>query len=137
MTHPFSKVKIMDTNEIIEIILNEKDITGISFSGGEPLEYPLEIIDILNKMRKGLNSIIFSGYTLEEVLKSPSKMAVIRKADLSILGRYNDSLPHPYAGKKFVLSTDALDLNYFKTPVNMEYVINGSKITKSGIFKLK
>ena len=135
-THPFTNDRVMDTDEIIEIIHKDKQITGVSFSGGEPLEYPVEIIDILNKMRVGLNSILFSGYTLEEVLKSPLKMAVVRKTDLSILGRYNDSLPHPYAGKKFVLTTDAIDLDYFKKSVNVEYQINGTQITKTGIFKL-
>ncbi|MBQ6433785.1 MAG: radical SAM protein [Bacteroidaceae bacterium] len=136
MTHPFTKDNIMDTDEIIEIINNAKHINGVSFSGGEPLEYPTAIIDILKRMKVGLNSILFSGYTLEEVMKSPLKSDVVRKADLSILGRYNDSLPHPYAGKKFVLTTDAIDLNYFKKSINVEYQINGNEITKTGIFKL-
>lgn len=127
----------MDTDEIVNIIHNESHIKGVSFSGGEPLEYPKEILDIVNKIRPGLNSIVFSGYTIEEVLNSPAKMAVVKKVDLSILGRYNDSLPHPYAGKKFVITTDAINLNYFKKVINIEYQINGTQITKSGIFKRK
>ena len=102
-SHPFSNNKLMDTDEIVKIIHNEGHINGVSFSGGEPLEYPKEILDIVNKMRPELNSIVFSGYTLDEVLNSPSKMAVVKKVDLSILGRYDDSLPHPYAGKNLLL----------------------------------
>ncbi len=127
----------MDTDEIVNIIHNENHINGVSFSGGEPLEYPKEILDIVNKIRPELNSIVFSGYTVEEVLNSPDKMAVVKKVDLSILGRYNYSLPHPYAGKKFVITTDAINLNYFKKVINIEYQINGTQITKSGIFKRK
>ena len=134
-THPFSKDNLMDTDEIVNIIHNESHINGVSFSGGEPLEYPKEILDIVNKMRPGLNSIVFSGYTLDEVLNSASKKAVIKKVDLSILGRYDDSQPHPYAGKKFVITTDALDMDYFKKLINIEYQINGTQITKSGIYK--
>lgn len=127
----------MDTDEIVNIIHNENHINGVSFSGGEPLEYPKEILDIVNKIRPELNSIVFSGYTVEEVLNSPDKMAVVKKVDLSILGRYNYSLPHPYAGKKFVITTDAINLNYFKKVINIEYQIKGTQITKSGIFKRK
>ena len=126
----------MDTKEIVRIVHNDNEISGISFTGGEPLEYPLELIDILNSLRPGLNSILFSGYELEEVLAFPSKLAVIKKVDLSILGRYDDSLPHPYAGKKFVRTTDAIDMDYFRKLYNIEYQINGTQITKSGIFKL-
>lgn len=136
-THPFSKNNLMDTDEIVNIMHNENHINGVSFSGGEPLEYPKEILDIVNKIRPELNSIVFSGYTVEEVLNSPDKMAVVKKVDLSILGRYNYSLPHPYAGKKFVITTDAINLNYFKKVINIEYQINGTQITKSGIFKRK
>lgn len=134
-THPFSKNNLMDTDKIVNIIHNVSNINGVSFSGGEPLEYPIEILDIVNKIRPELNSIIFSGYTLDEALNSPAKMAVIKKVDLSILGRYDDSLPHPYAGKKFVITTNAIDMDYFKKLINIEYIINGTQITKSGIYK--
>ena len=126
----------MDTKEIVRIVHNDNEISGISFTGGEPLEYPLELLDILNNLRPGLNSILFSGYNLEEILAAPSKLAVIKKVDLSILGRYDDSLPHPYSGKKFVRTTDAVDMDYFRKLFNIEYHINGTQITKSGIFKL-
>lgn len=126
----------MDTDEIVSMVHNDNEIGGISFTGGEPLEYPMELLDILNNLRPGLNSVLFSGYNLEEILNSPSKLAVIKKVDLSILGRYDDSLPHPYAGKKFVRTTNAIDMNYFRKLYNIEYHINGTQITKSGIFKL-
>lgn len=135
-THSFRKDKEMNVKDIIELIQQDDSISGVSFSGGEPLEYPQAILKILNGLRPGLNSILFSGYTLEEVLESPQKLAVIRKVDLSILGRYDDALPHPYAGKKFVKTSDAIDLDYFRVPFNIEYSVNGSTITKSGIFKL-
>ena len=135
-THPFSKDNLMDTDEIAKMVQDDNEICGISFTGGEPLEYPMELLDILNSLRPGLNSILFSGYTLEEILSSPSKLAVIKKVDLSILGRYDDSLPHPYAGKKFVRTTDAIDMDYFRNLYNIEYHINGTQITISGIFKL-
>lgn len=135
-THSFRTDKEMDVEDIIELIQQDDSISGVTFSGGEPLEYPQAILKILDGLRPGLNSILYSGYTLEEVLESQQKLAVIRKADLSILGRYDDALPHPYAGKKFVKTSDAIDLAYFRVPFNIEYRVNGSTITKTGIFKL-
>ena len=136
-THPFRKDNLMDTDEIVKIIHNKSHLNGVSFSGGEPLEYPKEILDIVNKMRPELNSIVYSGYTIDEVFNSPSLREVVKRVDLSILGRYNDSFPHPYAGKKFVITTDAIDMEYFRKLINIEYQINGTQITKSGIYKQK
>ena len=62
-------------------------------------------------------------------------MKAIKLADLSIIGRYDSTLPHPFLGKRFVLTSDRIDLNYFKPKQIIEYVINKETITKTGIFK--
>jgi hypothetical protein len=62
-------------------------------------------------------------------------MNVIKLADLSIIGRYDSSMPHPYLGKKFVLTSDRIDINYFKPKQIVEYVVNKKTITKTGVFK--
>lgn len=134
-THTFKTENIIDTEEIVELINNDKSIDGVSFSGGEPLEYAEAVFEIISKLKTGKNSIVFSGYTLEEVCLSSIKMRVVKAADLSILGRYDDSLPHPYAGKKFVRTTNSVELEYFRKLYNIEYSITGREITKTGIFK--
>ena len=55
--------------------------------------------------------------------------------DLAIVGRYNENLPHPFLGKKFVVMTDRINLNYFRPKYVIEYSLNGNKVTKTGIFK--
>ena len=134
-THSFSAKRLMDIEEILYLIQNDRSINGVSFSGGEPLEYPEAILEIIKGLPPRLNSILFSGYTLDEILKSSAKLAVVKKADLSILGRYDDSLSHPYLGKKFVKTSNSVDLEYFRKPFRIEYRIEDKEITKTGIFK--
>ena len=134
-THAFKTDNLIDTDAIIKKINQQQGVCGVTFSGGEPLEYPLAISEIIREINPELSTILYSGYTLEEVLSDQDKTMVIRQCDLSILGRYNDTLPHPYMGKKFICTTQRIDLDYFKTLNNIEYHIQKNHITKSGIFK--
>lgn len=134
-THAFKTDNLIDTNNIVNMINHRQDICGVTFSGGEPLEFPLAVLEIIKGIKSDLSTILFSGYTLEEVLSDQDKTIVMKQCDLSILGRYDDNLPHPYLGKKFVCTTNRIDLNYFKRLYNIEYNINPNQITKSGIYK--
>lgn len=136
-THSFKSDRQVDTQQIVDDINQRRGICGVTFSGGEPLEYPLALLEIIEKINSNLSIIVFSGYTLEEALSSKERTQVLKQCDLSILGRYDDSLPHPYFGKKFVQTTNRVDLNYFKQFYNVEYTIDKQQVTKTGIFKIK
>lgn len=136
-THTFNSDNLMDAEEIADMINLQENIDGITFSGGEPLAYPLVISEIIQSINPYLSSIIFSGYSLDEVKADHLKMTPICLSDLTILGRYDDTLPHPYLGKKFVRTTNRIDMDYFKRLYNIEYNIHFDQITKTGIFKTK
>lgn len=136
-THTFKTDNLIDTNSIVNMINQQQDICGVTFSGGEPLEFPLAVSEIIKGINSDLSIILYSGYTLEEVLADQDKTIVMKQCDLSILGRYNDDLPHPYSGKKFVCTTNRVDLDYFRMLHNIEYHIQNNHITKTGIFKTK
>lgn len=134
-THSFQGGKLIDIETLVDEISLMDNIDGITFSGGEPLEYSDEVRYIIKHLPKHLTTIIFSGYTIDEVLQDNKKLKTILGADMSIMGRYNDSLPHPYAGKKFVRPTDRIDMTYFQQLYTVEYIIGEEGIIKSGIFK--
>lgn len=134
-THPYTKEHLVDVAELVRMINEDKNIDGITISGGEPLDYPNQIYSLLAGIEKRLTSILYSGYYYEDVISKRDLMNVIKLADLSIIGRYNSSLPHPYLGKKFVLNSKRIDINYFSPKQIVEYVINKETITKTGIFK--
>ena len=79
--------------------------------------------------------IIFTGYMLHEIRRSSLLMSVVKMADLSIAGRYDERLEHPYYGKKFIASRGRIDVNYFKPKIVVEYSVNNKAITKTGIFR--
>lgn len=134
-THPYTKEHLIDVVDLVKTINEDTSIEGITVSGGEPLDHPNQIQSLLTGIEKRITTIIYSGYRYEEVLSNEDLLDVIKLADLSILGRYDLSLPHPYLGKKFVLTSDRIDVNYFKPKQIVEYVINQETCTKTGIFK--
>lgn len=134
-THPYSKEHLVDVGELVKMINEDTMIDGITISGGEPLDYPNQIRLLLSNLENRLTSIVYSGYRYEDVVAKDDLLKVIKLADLSIIGRFDSSLPHPYYGKKFVLTSDRIDINYFKPKQFVEYVLNRKSVTKTGIFK--
>lgn len=133
-THPYTKEHLMDVVDLAKMINEDAQIEGITISGGEPLDYPKQIQSLLSSLEHRITTIIYSGYHYEDVVSDEDLMKVVKRADLSIIGRYNFSLPHPYLGKRFVLTSDRIDINYFKPKHIVEYVLKNNSVTKTGIF---
>lgn len=134
-THAYTKERMIDIAELAYQINEDQNIEGITISGGEPLDYPTEICSLLRLIDDKLTCIIYSGYKLEEIQSNKKRLKVLRLADLSIVGRYDNLLPHPFLGKKFVMSSNRIDINYFKPKHVIEYTTDGKNMTKTGIFK--
>ena len=134
-THPYTKEHLVDVVDLVKMINEDTSIEGITISGGEPLDYPNQIYSLLTGIEDRLTSILYSGFHFEDVASNDKLLKVIRVADLSILGRYDSTLPHPYYGKKFVTTSKRIDINYFRPKHIVDYVINKDRITKTGIFK--
>lgn len=126
---------MMDIDELAMLINSDTDIEGITLSGGEPLDFPIQLKELFRRVADRLTIIIFSGYMIHEIQRSPILLSVVKMADLSIIGRYDERLEHPYYGKKFIISRGRIDVNYFKPKVAVEYSINHKIVTKTGIFK--
>jgi anaerobic ribonucleoside-triphosphate reductase activating protein len=134
-THSYNTTSITDIEDIAIEINSNPLIDGITISGGEPLDYSIELISLLKLISKSLTTIIFTGYTIKEITKDPEKLKLIKNVDLVLSGRYNNKLEHPYLGKKIMNITGRVDYNYFIPKTSIEYSIYQSKVTKTGIFK--
>lgn len=67
-THSFTGGVLCDTDKIIESINNDKFIDGVTFSGGDPFEQPLEFAEIAKNIN--LSSIwCYTGYTFEYIME--------------------------------------------------------------------
>jgi anaerobic ribonucleoside-triphosphate reductase activating protein len=64
-------------------------ITGVSLSGGEPLQQPEAALALLRGARaRSLSTLAFSGYTIDEIEAQPLGPAVLAELDVLIDGRY-------------------------------------------------
>lgn len=133
--HPYTKNNMQSIVKLAERINNDFHIDGVTFSGGEPLDYPQQMRALLKMVDGRLTRIIYSGYRLDEILKKEELLKVVKMADLSIVGRYDFTLSHPYLGKKFILTSRRIDMDYFKPRFLVEYILNKNIVIKSGIFK--
>ena len=133
-THPYTKEHLVDVVDLAKMINEDTQIEGITISGGEPLDYPKQIQSLLSSLEHRITTIIYSGYHYEDVVSDEDLMKVVKCADLSIIGRYDSSLPHPYLGKRFILTSNRIDINYFKPKHIIEYVLKNKSVTKTGIF---
>lgn len=133
-THPYTKEHLMDINELVKLINADATIEGITISGGEPLDYPKQLEKLFEDISPNLTIIVYSGFKIEEINQEPSLKRLLKMTDLAIVGRYDENLSHPFFGKKFIVMTDKINLDYFKPRHVVEYSMKGDKVTKTGIF---
>ena len=83
-------------------LFRERDkeyISGITFSGGDPLMHPLQIYLLSDKIRKKYGNKktiwIYTGYTWNEILTSRQMTKAIVSANVVVDGEYKEELRSP------------------------------------------
>lgn len=65
------------------------NVEGLSLSGGEPMQQPAAARALVEGARaRGLSTLMFSGYTIDEIRALPDGPAVLAALDVLIDGRY-------------------------------------------------
>ena len=79
--------------------LDKEYISGITFSGGDPLMHPLQIYLLSDKIRKKYGNKktiwIYTGYTWNEILTSRQMTKAIVSANVVVDGEYKEELRSP------------------------------------------
>ena len=134
-THGYSRNLCVDIDHLAHRINSDGAIEGITVSGGEPLDFTGELELLLTMVKPSFTRIIFSGYTVDEIVANADKMKVVRRADMVVAGRYHKKLKHPYFGKKLINVTGRIDACCFLPKTQIEYSLdNNNQVIKSGIF---
>lgn len=92
-THDFNGGYDCDINKILAAVDSNPLLSGVTFSGGEPMCQPEAFLALAEEIKKRkLDIVIFSGYTFEELLELKHKRPAIGKlldiADYLIDGRF-------------------------------------------------
>jgi len=85
-----------DTTDIINEILRDKLVSGITFSGGDPIyqyEACLKLIEDLRVVSdKHYDVAVWTGFTFEELLSDQKYRKFLTKIDVIVDGPYMDDL---------------------------------------------
>lgn len=90
-THDFDGGKIIDAKTIIDDMLSNPLLDGVTLSGGEPFAQPTACLEIAKAAHaNGLNVWCYTGYTLEQLLISSDYMAreLLCEIDVLVDGRF-------------------------------------------------
>ena len=109
-------------------------IRGITLSGGEPLLQAKTVSNLLDLVNKNLDVLLFSGYTYEEIKADLCKMKILHKVDAALLGRYDKTLPHPFYGKKLVLSGNRIKKEELTPWLSTEIIFNNNDVSVTGLY---
>ena len=73
---PFKPARLISPAVLLEELLANPRITGLTFSGGEPMAQAVALAQLarLARQRRELDIICFSGFTLEKVVRCSLKM---------------------------------------------------------------
>ena len=123
-THDITKGDEMHPEEILSIILeHEKEIDGISISGGEPLDQSEDLLELLQliKNKTELSIILWTGYTRNELEQRKLEERLVKLVDLIIIGPYIEKFHEPRG---------------LKGSSNQEYIFFSKKYDEQDLLKV-
>lgn len=91
-THEFGIGTRMSIDELYERIVANSLLSGVTFSGGDPMFQAGPLAELAERLRAhgGLDLCIFTGFTFEALLKigTPEQLRFLRAADILIDGPF-------------------------------------------------
>lgn len=101
-THSFDGGKLINIEDIINMVKENSLLDGITLSGGDPFEQALECSILAKKIKElGLSVVTYTGYTFEEILGEEKFRQLLLQTDILIDGKFNisqKSLMLPFRG---------------------------------------
>lgn len=90
-THAFEGGEWRDTADLLEELLHDPLIQGVTFSGGEPFCQPEPLAELARAVHdRGKDVFCYTGYTYEQLMEraNPGELALLEQVDILVDGRY-------------------------------------------------
>lgn len=88
-THSFEPNILLSVDEIFNDIVSQNNLTGVTFSGGEPLMQYNELLELIKriKLETKLDVMLYTGYYINEIRKL-NMNEILDYVDILIDGRF-------------------------------------------------
>lgn len=89
--HESPEYELWSPEKLAEWILQNRGIEGITLSGGEPFEQPINLLEKflgIVKENSNLSVLSYTGHDYEQLVKNEKYQAVLRHIDVLIDGEY-------------------------------------------------
>lgn len=91
-SHDINGGYLRDTQDVLLEIAANPLLDGITLSGGEPMLQVEPLLEICKEVKnRGLNIVIYSGFTYEEILKDSKKKELLQLCDMLIDGKFEQN----------------------------------------------
>jgi len=101
---PLTGGEVFTSDSLAERVLSTEGIEGLTVSGGEPLLQVEGLVELLKPVRAGgLSTLVFTGYTREELDLDPKFAEFLTVCDALIAGPY---LREMHCGQGLISSTN-------------------------------
>lgn len=142
-THSFEDRERISPEGLIEKYLSE-GVEGLTVSGGEPFLQPEGLSGLLEAARsRGLSTLVYTGFTLEEIQKDPDKSISLGSIDVLIDSPFVKTMPESTLlargseNQRIHLLTPRYTLEDLYMPGRVEVIIGADgNIRKTGFSSL-
>jgi anaerobic ribonucleoside-triphosphate reductase activating protein len=126
-----------------QLIAHEKEVEGITISGGEPLDQIAPLIELFSIIKKKthLSVLLFSGRTLAEIESMKNGKDLITFLDVLVDGPYDQNLANPEgvwpssANQNIILFTSRyLKSDFYQIPWRDIFIDPTGDIIETGLF---
>lgn len=139
-THSQQGNQLYDVRDLVRYIIRLRrdiDLRGITLSGGEPLQQPNEVLNLLMQIPSDLDVLLFTGYTVSEIIADPIKSAIIGRCDAVLSGRYKSiSGAHPLSCKNLLIVSDRIQKHEISVDWRVEFVVSPDNMLLTGFPQL-
>lgn len=123
------KINVTKLANLIRNTVTNKGADGLTISGGEPFEQSEELLALLKSIANlKLNTLVFSGFKMEELMQRDDTRAVLKYVDVLIDGEYIKELND---GKSTLLGSSNQRINILNPKCRdsvADYVQKGRQI---------
>jgi len=87
----FSPHILMERDALLEKIVSNPELEGVTLLGGEPLQQSENLYWLMLALNKnGISMMLYTGYEQEEICNTETFSKICNLADILISGRYQD-----------------------------------------------